>query len=392
MRAWQRLLAIAGLCLLLLSGTLAHARAAKTPAPWLTFVRYNSDRRHTLMMVAPDCTIRREISVPYWLVWQEIIWSPNGKALAVAGDNNAGTPVAVLIHPFGPLPSRQLGVNAFPAPRWSPDSRRLFGYFYVGRRHGLLVLDLNGRVVGEIADPSPIGLTYDWSPAGDRLAYTVDNRHIISVAPDGQAAHVTRADAIPPTHRFQDLRWSPDGQWIAYAARVPGAVEGAVCVVSRHNDPPRCHLFSPPVQLLRLAWTPESRALLLTTCEKSCRESLTITRWDFQTAGQELLLHGAYKNATPLFSPGARYLAYSEERRTEDKIDVFVQDTTRATTCRVQANMYIGAPLAWRPAIDLAWHPASLVALSLAALAGLIIRRALRNAARRFGESRQLNS
>jgi Tol biopolymer transport system component len=95
-------------------------------------------------------------------------------------------------------------------PKWLPDDSAVAVVQRIGAIAGsgpLLTVSTNGR--RRVVVPK-VGETYDWSPQGDLVAYTLgDNLSI--VRPDG-----TEAETYGLSNAI-DIEWSPDGKMVAFS-------------------------------------------------------------------------------------------------------------------------------------------------------------------------------
>ena len=104
-------------------------------------------------------------------------------------------------------------VNKWPSA--SPDGTRVAFENQTGNRVGysVRILTIATRSVTEIAAG---GQRPQWSPSGELIAYTANDR-IVTIRPDGTGA---RAVSPPGRKYVPGVKWSPDGRWI-FAAFEP---------------------------------------------------------------------------------------------------------------------------------------------------------------------------
>jgi dipeptidyl aminopeptidase/acylaminoacyl peptidase len=151
-------------------------------------------------------------------------WSPDGKKLAFGGIStvNADGTGAVTL---------PLGIK----PNWSPDGQRLVFYRPQsdGTGYDLWVMNADGTnqelLLADASEQFPSAPS--WSPDGRRIAFASDRRvpggSLDIYAVDADGTNVTRLTTVgqdpynPPGTSASDPDWSPDGQRIAYTYRVP---------------------------------------------------------------------------------------------------------------------------------------------------------------------------
>jgi TolB protein len=148
--------------------------------------------------------------------------SPDGRRAAVAASDGI-----YLVALDGSGPSRVASFSRPGRPSWSPDGQALaFDARGDGGPRGIYLLDLRtgetrsltAALVGEAFAPS-------WSPDADHIAFHSLDReglHLMTVTPDEAAlALVTDWDLdveILDPGLLMSPAWSPDGEWIAFAA------------------------------------------------------------------------------------------------------------------------------------------------------------------------------
>ena len=147
----------------------------------------------------------------------EATFSPDGQWMYVAyGNCNfasimyrvpvGNTATAERLSPVGPDECFDL---VHRAPSVSPDGTRLVFENQVGNLSGfsIRVLDVATRTITQLVAG---GRSPRWSPAGDLIAYVVNNQ-VWVIKSDGTGARMISSSAYT---YVPDVRWSPDGQWI----------------------------------------------------------------------------------------------------------------------------------------------------------------------------------
>jgi dipeptidyl aminopeptidase/acylaminoacyl peptidase len=134
-------------------------------------------------------------------------WSPDGSTIAFVRENSIWT-----MRRDGSAP-RQVtaGQVVDRQPAWSPDGRTIA----FARNGAILVVDAAGGEPRPLASGPFYALNPSWSPDGRVLVYAHDSgtgAFLTVVQSDGTGAR--------PLTRGTDPAWSPQGDWIAFVARL----------------------------------------------------------------------------------------------------------------------------------------------------------------------------
>lgn len=151
------------------------------------------------------------------LAYSKLAWSPRGDAIAfVRGDALCKVALSDKNTSVVWQAASEAAVGTLLAPRWSPDGQRLaFGRFLTGtaQRLELQVVEESGQHPQAVATTTivaehglyadPLGLPYDWSPAG-RLAYCLEKDgtpalYVVDPARSPLRPSLLRADAAYPS-------------------------------------------------------------------------------------------------------------------------------------------------------------------------------------------------
>ena len=202
------------------------------------------------------------------------------------------------------------------SPQWSPDSRRIA---FISERDGkaqLYVISLDGGEPIKLTDVKTAVQSFKWSPDGRRIAYIAadplpearekekqDGFDQIVVDEDYQYAHINiievvayfatgNVEVLRPTRldfgalHAVELEWSPDGKFIAFAARetprLADALRTEVFVKDLRDNksgfPSRVTMNARAES--NLAWSPDGKKIsFLSTAEKYPSIGPTRIQW-----------------------------------------------------------------------------------------------------------------
>jgi len=100
------------------------------------------------------------------------------------------------------------------SPAWSPDGKRIAFVSDESGREEVWIRDVDGGNPRKVSDSDSDKLSVSWAPDSSALAYTASDHelYIVEVG-TGKTRTLASSDVL----NVQSPRFSPDGQWIAYA-------------------------------------------------------------------------------------------------------------------------------------------------------------------------------
>lgn len=229
----------------------------------------------------------------------EAAFSPDGRSLAFVSDR-AGSLDIWVMNADGTAP-RQLTTDPGDdvGPSWAPDGKRIsFVSDREGDRTNIFVVDLETGAVSQITFQAR-GLAFlDWSPDGDRIAYSavgpddpsdpqLTPLHLVVIPATGGEPAVLRDGA----GWNWGAAWSPDGESIAFSWTPPGVASTETSwlqIVSADGTNPR-RLRQGSWGDYAPAWSPDGRRIAFTSTQAGFPQ---IYIWDLETDELTLALGG----------------------------------------------------------------------------------------------------
>ncbi|HXT52299.1 MAG TPA: protein kinase, partial [Thermoanaerobaculia bacterium] len=190
--------------------------------------------------------------------------SPDGKLVAFTSDRDGRPRIWLRQMSSGDEVAVTDGVDA--VPRFSPDGTSLL---FVRRREAGSDLLRVAAVGGEAKRLVPDAVGGDWAPDGKRIAFIRSlsrTRWFVGVAASdgGEERRLSRENALP----LAQLRWSPDGRWVAVLRRssLAGAADSVLLLDVRYGNDERVLKVPGVGAISALGWT-DGQTLVLAVPE-----------------------------------------------------------------------------------------------------------------------------
>jgi Tol biopolymer transport system component len=276
-------------------------------------------------------------------------WSPDGKSIAYVGSANGGFDIWTITS-SGKDSRRLTSTGRFKRqPRWSKDGKWI-AYIAVqdDGNSDLRAVSPDGELVLTLTDSAALESDPTWSPDSMKLAFTqrFGARNALMTV-EVQSGMMRTLAEVPATQ----LRWSPDGKWIAFVAdllqpRDERRENQDVFVINAEGGSPR--LLTPGTPRFRdnsPDWAPDSKRIVYTSEESGYSNAYII---DIQTETRRALVTGSVEILSPRWSPDGTTIAYvRHENSISHVFGVVVQDGYTARISEFDGTN--GGALTWSP-------------------------------------------
>ncbi len=292
-----------------------------------------------------------------------VVWSPDGRRLLYVTETQDGADkeyhiwdgaTGTTLHLNQEIPDFASGEVDIDRPIWSPDGTHLLPR--VGESGSdVWVVDVEARrswqaaegaaivsatwvststilyqeqledgnaslhLANVVAPREPFTDTLDGVSTSGLYTLSPDRRYLAGIEPSGEPNHRLRIASLHPDYPAltpsaqptvttlieSDPLWSPDGRWIAYAARAT-AEEGSYTVLVDTTGITATRVIQ---GFVPRAWSPDGRLLAGSTCNTSNCGLVVADAFSGQIVPMDLGERGGFQDVA--WSPGGGYLAYS---------------------------------------------------------------------------------
>ena len=200
--------------LLSISGLVAWVRQDSAQSAYLVFETHDGINSHIYRMNADGSNVI-QLSPPNSGDWQYPQWSPTGQWVLAVG-RNGNRMVVIRPYQFGALQTVLSSNFAGITMQWSPQGDQIAYTEFFERFMNVHVVNMKTATSAQVTDfgeyrnGSPI-----WSPDGTRFAFLSDRSsitEIYQIDSNGQNIEKLTSGANPQTL----IGWSPDGQYLYY--------------------------------------------------------------------------------------------------------------------------------------------------------------------------------
>jgi len=208
------------------------------------------------------------------------------------------------------------------SPVWSPTRQEIAYVSYFSGPPGLYLVDIESGAKTPILTSGNLNISPSFSPEGDKIVFARSvgggNTEIFEARRDGsslrQLTHSSGIDTNP--------EWSPSGQRIAFTSSRTGSPQ--VYVMDSEGANLRRVTFDGDYND-GASWSPDGTRLVYATRR---RGSFDIAIADVVTLESRLLTNGGGSHETPSFSPDGKRIVFTTKRAagSENRTQIYIMD------------------------------------------------------------------
>jgi dipeptidyl aminopeptidase/acylaminoacyl peptidase len=241
----------------------------------------------------------------------DFAWSPDSKYLAYVGPAGGGFDIWIIGATGGEGRRITSTLRYKKHPRWSADGKWIA--FITVQDNGnsdLRAVSVDGQTIKTLTESLAQEEEFAWSPDSKHIAFTQ------RVGPQTSIMSLELETSM--MHKLADgpawnLRWSPDGKWIAFVADLLQPNDESrenedIFLVSSDGGSPR--LLTPGTPRFRDTspdWASDSRRIAYSSNETGFSNLIIL---DIQTGARRVLTTGTIDNLSPKWSPDGMMIAY----------------------------------------------------------------------------------
>ncbi len=340
--------------------TVAERQPAWSPdGKWIAFVADEGGRQDLWILSADGASRRRLTNDPH--AEGSPAWSPDGKRITFHAAHEGGR---FRVWTVNLADSTVAAVTDEPgrtmSPAWSPDGKEIAYFGVASGDEQVWAIPAAGGAPRRLTFHKTQSWSAAWSPDGKEIAFsgyrnekTGGSLFIMPRHGEGAACERSRALTRRTDHGWDRFpAWSPDGRWIAFAAR-SGANDFDIWLVAVDGSV-EARLTTNPAVDTEPAWSPDSRRLVFQSNRSGNDElwALDASRWvgaGGAPAGPalRLLTDSPDNDYAPTWSPDGREVLFHSWR--DGVRDLWVVSSEGGAPRRLDSGPGIDQYAAWAP-------------------------------------------